>query len=443
MQLIIDTYIDRSGDCRIYTSAQPPKKITELVCFDVRNVMKIGILTDYIVYDVKMLYGHDGSLSNLVKCESVKSKEEFLACERIFSAHTRALSASKVDADCIPLAKLMPRDIINSYMNLRVRVIEELFVALNERVIDRYREMVWPVFLDILKIENAGIRIDEQFVRDQLKRSDLAVHETKFFKSTKELLKDGFVRTIVSPAGSKTARFRSEGGFHAMGVPHGVCRKSIISRFDGGSILSLDFNAIDYRSLVKVVNDPRLNEIYAGARDFHAVTAAQLNDLDPNIRAIAKQMTYTRVYGGSEESLQRQVQLPMEKLKTLLVKLDALFTPITDFRVKLSEKARQDGYLHTPAGHRIEVARDDHDGKIIGLFAQTYSSAVFNRAIHIALSILKDFKSMLIFTVHDELDIDLHPDERHIIDLLREAIENDTGFVVKAKVGRTYSDATD
>lgn len=447
---VIDLYVDRSGDVKLYSDqSMLQKPITKFICFDVRNVLQIGSPGDQVALDVKMLYEHDGSLSSLVKSRRPACKEQFLAAEKIFSAHTRALSGAKVAVDDVPLARLVPEDVLNNYMNLRVTAISELFLNLDYDKIKHFEDSVWPVFIDILKIEQSRIKLDEKYIDSMLKRNDLVQHEAAFFRSAKGLLKDGFVRTKISPVGSKTARFRSEGGFHAQGIPHGVCRKSVVSRFDGGTIATLDFNAIDYRSLVSIVDDKRLNAMYGKSRDFHTVTARLFtDDVTPELRDLTKKITYSDIYGSSHESLQKQTLLPMVKLVEMLDILSPVFEPITAFRKKLAEQARRDGFVITPGGLRVEVGKDDHDGKIVGLFAQTHSSYMFNKAIHVALPMLETYngvgaKSRLIFTVHDELVFDMHPDEHGLIEMIQVAIEYITGFVVKIKEGRTYSDATD
>lgn len=444
---VIDVYVDRSGDAKFYSDqSMLQRPVTKFICFDVRNILQLGAPAHHVALDVKMLYEHDGSLSSLVKSQRVACKELFLEAERRLSTHTRALSGAKVAVDDVPLSKLIPENVLNDYMNLRVTAISELFAKLDDKKIEHYEDLVWPVFLDILKIEKVRIKLDEKHIDSMLKRNDLAVHEAAFFRSAKGLLKDGFVRTKISPVGTKTARFRSEGGFHAQGIPHGVCRKSVVSRFEGGTIATLDFNAIDYRSLVSIVDDKNLNAMYGKSRDFHTVTAKLFGDeVTPELRDLTKKITYSDIYGSSHESLQKQTLLPMTKLVGMLNVLSPVFEPITTFRKKLAEQARNDGFVITPGGLKVHVNKDDHDGKIVGLYAQTHSSYMFNRAIHAALTTLEILcaQSRLIFTVHDEIVLDVHPDEKDVVQKLQVAMEEITGFVVKIKEGRTYSDATD
>jgi len=56
---------------------------------------------------------------------------------------------------------------------------------------------------------------------------------------------------------------------------------------------------------------------------------------------------------------------------------------------------------------------------------------------------IRNRQSRIIFTVHDEIVLDLHPDERELLKNLADAMEVATGFVVKEKEGKSYGEATD
>lgn len=456
--LPVDGYLDRSGHFEIYkkgggyrahkdAAVHTGELIEgELVCFDVRKLHSLGVPTDRFVYDLKMLYAHDSDLSRLVRNVKIPFTEEFMERERRFAGHTKAISEARMDADNIPLAELLPTDVRFEYMFGRIQAIEELYGKLTEAQKYDYRKNIWPVFQDILKIEQAKIKIDVPYVEKMRHAKDLPAHERKFFESICQTHKDGFVQTRISPVGSKTWRLRVEGGFQCMAIPHGVCRKAIVSRFEGGKILTLDFNAIDYRCLVKATDDPMLNAFYDGYKDFHARTASIFGEVNPKLRDNVKKIAYTHIYGGSTETLQKQTLLPRDELASMLRKLDELFAPITRFRKEMSDKAREVGYVLTPGMQHVVVEPGDHDGKIVGLYGQSYSSAVFNRALYAVHQLLAwdpDRKSKVIFTVHDELVIDLHPSEFHVVPMLVDTMEAVTGFVVKSKEGVSYGEATD
>ena len=102
-------------------------------------------------------------------------------------------------------------------------------------------------------------------------------------------------------------------------------------------------------------------------------------------------------------------------------------------------QVQNSNFLDAPGGRRIYVPEEDMDneGKLIGLFAQSYSSHVFEQAFVRVHQRLRDAKSCIIFSVHDELVIDCHPEEIELMDELVPLLELD-GYAVKKKVGDTY-----
>lgn len=456
MTQIVDGYLDRSKHFEwFYGLSRQTGELgwfkfdnnfgDQLVCFDSRKLFAFGLSPLTNIMDLQLIHSWDQSLTSLVRSLSIPGRDELMEAEKRFTAAVRAVSEAKMDVDKIPVAQLVPDEIRIPYMHARLKLMSELWAHTSREQIDHYMTHVRPVFRSILEIERAAIRVDMLFVLSQLKRNDLAQHETKFLRHIQGQEKDGFVRTKISPVGSKTWRLRVDGGFQSMAIPHGVPRQAIVSRFVDGKIVTLDFNAIDYRCLVNAVDDPELNRFYADCRDFHSRTASWLQgDVTPEVRDIAKKITYTHIYGGSTESLQKQTLLPREELTTKIRKLDELFAPITRFRKKLATNALIDGRVVTPAGHVVQIDRNDHEGKIVGLFAQTYSSHIFNLSLRLATKFIaeKNMQSRVIFTVHDELVIDMHPDDSEKIAELRELMEQKTKFVVKEKRGSNYDEAT-
>lgn len=136
----------------------------------------------------------------------------------------------------------------------------------------------------------------------------------------------------------------------------------------------------------------------------------------------------------------------MMKVQQVKQVMDRKLRPIADFRRKLAVQARVDGFVMLPSGRKIPVAGDDHDGKIIGLYAQGFSSWVFEQALVRVVAYLREKRSKVIFTVHDELDIDMHPEEGKemlVVKSLMEAPVEGFTFRANLKRGRTYGDATD
>jgi DNA polymerase I-like protein with 3'-5' exonuclease and polymerase domains len=90
----------------------------------------------------------------------------------------------------------------------------------------------------------------------------------------------------------------------------------------------------------------------------------------------------------------------------------------------------------------VYVSPDDHAGKILGLYAQTYSSYVFERAFESVHFFLRNTKSCIIFPVHDELVIDMHPDDFELADKIRDIMQSSAGggWKIKVRKGKSYSE---
>lgn len=439
-----ESFKDKAGVVRTVTSAGDEKFERPCwVTFSIRDLLRtyeFDVKTDPIIIDLMTVFDHAGEISSLLRKQGIES--DFSKCEERVLAAFKAMKTTGVDDTTIPLDQYIP--FIDEFMNEKMIAAKKLFEKITPEMLEHYIKNVWPLLVSLLEIEKNRIKIDREFVRTNLKRMDLASHERKMLQGTLDTLSDdSFVRQRINPNGTKTHRLGNLRGFQAMAIPHGVCRQAVISRFEGGKIASIDFNAIDYRSIVKAVNDPRLSEMYRDADDFHMVTATFLDsEIAGDIRDGVKKLTYVLIYGGSQETM-RAIELPKEKIDSYRERLEVLFEPISKFRERLSIEARSNGFVVTPSGLKVPVEKNDHDGKIMGLYAQTFSSSVFNSVLAPIIAMTKRGHTKLIFTVHDEFNFDVHPDELDVVVEISEMIEKRTGFKVSVSLGENYAEATD
>lgn len=400
-----------------------------------------GDLTDEPVYDVKVMYEWSSDLPSLVRKVEPAGMGEFLDLDRRCTAYMTAAQEGRVDPEIVKRSRLLiPDDLFWKYAHARHTMAAKLFALKGEVERKAYEKTTYPNLRMIREIEKNGIHIDTKLLQEFLRKKDLAVHERAFMQGTSDRLQEGdLVFSKITPVGTRTGRFGVESGFPAMAVPHGVCREVITSRFSGGSITTLDFNAIDYRCIVESLGNNGLREFYRGERDFHARTASYI-EAD---RDVTKKVTYTHLYGGSKKTLLKQTLLSEEKIDNMLFRLDGLFQSISSAREKMAKAARECGYVFTPSGEKVEVLKDDHDGKVIGLYAQRYSSEVFSRALGLTLDHIRRIQatSRVIFTVHDEIVIDQNGIGT-LCESIAKEIEEKTGFVVKLTRGKNYAEAT-
>jgi hypothetical protein len=407
---------------------------SRIFVWDVRRIMDWPLSDEKVVFEVKSLYRGDRDLTSEAR-DAVRHLpdpilERFIEADANIQAHLRAL---KIAGIRIPIKEAIPRRSLVTWRCARALAVWSL--ASRTADLDGY-EARWPFVRALREMEFNGIEVDLPFIERAL-NGNVDVATGRALRSLQGLGAGGRVTTLVTPVGGSTGRVRHEGGFNSLAIPRGPAREAIISRYENGQIYTLDFNAIDYRCIVRAIGG-EIARLYEGAQDFHERTASFIFvQITPELRGAVKYLSYIYIYGGSDETLQARTGWTMEQVRSATALLDRKIRPIQEFRARLWMEATQAGYVDIPGGRRVPVGPDDSPGKVIGLYAQSYSSWVFERAVVRAQALLRTMKSRLIFVVHDEMVIDVHPDDVSRMDEIRMAAEQD-GYVVKVKKGTNY-----
>lgn len=425
---------------RIYSAA------SRLICYDSRDIISFGVDCP-VLYDVKLLYGGEHKMFKLAEINiGADSARELSEKEKRLSAHLRVCRTAKVDLTRYSLLSLMPDSFVTSLFKIRGQVAYQLFLRKSEMgELTSYANELWPFARTLYQIEANAIHVDVSAAKEMNKKSG-PVHESRYISGIAQS-RDGYVRTRFNPCGGKTGRIKIQDGFNCMGIPHGQVRNLIDSRFVGGQIFAFDYNAIDYRCIVSSVDDMGFRKLYDGINDFHAQTMELIGGSRLGLsRDVVKALSYVYIYGGSPETLAEKSGKSLFEIRDIVAMMKERMGPIDRLRDLLVLEARRDGYVLLPTGKKIPISGDDHEGKVIGLYAQSYSSEVFRRALMAVQQYMVDKQSKVIFTVHDELVIDLHPEETVVpivVHKIMEDVMGDQKFKVNIKKGRTYGDATD
>ncbi len=413
-----------------------------LVVFDIRRIVDWPLAPDNPVRDVKLLWGGERELRDLVRREFAgkdRIMDRFLELDDRVRAHFRAAKTARMGP---PVGQVIPAGLQREWDEARIRAIDDLYrlaVVKPNSLVDETEER-WRFILALRQIELAGIKVDTEAIEKLLPEAPTA--DASCLRSMQSLQKDGFITALLNPIGTKTGRLRHEGGFNCLGIPKGCARRAIVSRHEGGLIFTFDFNAIDYRCIVRSIGGD-FARTYEGADDFHERTASFLfKEVSASRRKLIKAIIYAYTYGGSPETLMEATGLSRELVKLALDRLDQHIRPIAEFREALYMRAQEDGFVDPPGGKRVYVLADDHAGKVLGLYAQTYSSYAFERATEAVHYYLKGTKSCVIFTVYDELVVDMHPDDLSEAEKIRDIMQNAAGggWKVKIKRGRSYGE---
>ncbi len=413
--------------------------------WDLRRIIEWPLEAGRVIWDVKSLcYNGDYTLPALAQAMTKKTAspifQRFLDLDQKVVAHSRALKTARID---MPVAQAIPVDLLMEWIRARSVVIYDLMhraMSVHLSSVDDYGSR-WPFIMRLREMESNSIRVDVPYI-DEMLRGDPDPATAKVLRSLQGLNRDGYVTTLLNPMGAKTGRLRHEGGFNTLGIPHGPARDAIIPRHKDGLIYTFDFNAIDYRCVVKAVGG-EVARLYEGSDDFHGRTASFIfKEVTPARRTNIKYLSYIYIYGGSDETLVERTGWSLENVRLVLDLLDKKIQPIKEFRERLWMEGTKRGSIEIPGGRRVAVGPDDSPGKVLGLYAQSYSSWVFEQAFVRVADYLHWTKSAIIFAVHDELVIDAHPDDFASMQEVLRLMQQD-GNVIKVKKGPTYGQQAD
>lgn len=397
---------------------------SEIVTDDLRKLLSVGLdLSSLRVFDVCLLHG--GERAFFRTCQRVLAEDEIKdlndASTR-YKAHAKAIATSGIDLSQHNIRDVIPNHFLDSFFGKKATAALKLFDKTTLPAREEFLSDVLPLSIELWNMERNGILIDDGTNTDKV-----------------------LTRSRFNPVGSRTSRIRVEGGFQCMSIPKaGSARSTIVSRFEGGKILSIDYNAMDYRCLISQVSDKSFRSHFDSHSDFHEATLSLLFpgvEASKPMRDIVKYLTYIYLYGGSESAISEKLSIKLSLIRKVMDLLSERLSPLMQVKLEIVSGARKIGYVETPMGQKVHLKSGDHDGAIIGLYAQTFSAGYFNRAIISLGNYLKDKKSLMMFPVHDEIVIDLHPDdERNIPDMI--SIMEDPGLFLRfrcsAKIGSNY-----
>lgn len=418
------------------------------ICFGMRQILDHGL--DFKSYcdivDVSLFF--DGErLQNVGNSHlSEGDVREFNEASRKMSAHVKACEIAKIDIQEQGVCNAIPSKVVIGYHRAMAVIVLGLYMKLTSEQIDSY-ENDFSFFAALYRMEQNGIYVDVDRAPVSLSAS-----ERRFMEELKKHTdSSGLLKIRFAVRATKTDRLTIErGSFNFMTIPSTPVRSVIKSRFEGGKIVSFDFNAIDYRCIISSIDDLWLKSQYDSDVDFHSRTVELVlgkgtsNDIRRNI---LKTFTYVVMYGGAESSL-NGLGLGKEKVALLYKKVKRLLSPVQEWGQELYSESMGQGYVEIPGGKKIPLQGHERPSYVLAIYGQGCSSRVFADAVTMADVLLHDKKSVGMFTVHDEYVVDVHPDELNLIGEIARALEESSmrtfekRFKVNVSEGNDYWEVT-
>ena len=238
-------------------------------------------------------------------------------------------------------------------------------------------------------------------------------------------------------------------------------RKLFVSQFEGGKIMSADYNQIELRLLASFSDDEKLVDSFQKGQDIHRATASNIfgvdfNEVTSSMRRQAKAVNFGVVYGISDYGLSQNVGITRKEAKVYIEKYFEQYPRVKEYMDNNVAIAKSEGKIKTYFGRvrKIEelsssnfMQRSFGERVAKNMPLQGSASDIIKIAMIRVANALKEknLKSRLILQIHDELIVDVYPkEEMEIEKLLHAEMENVVNFKVKlpveVSIGKSWFD---
>lgn len=223
-----------------------------------------------------------------------------------------------------------------------------------------------------------------------------------------------------------------------------------------------DYNQIELRCIAHLAEDPGLIEKLESGRDIHRETAARIFGVDPSEvtvdqRSKAKMVSYGLAYGMEAYGLGQRLNIPTEEAAEILDAYFAAFPAVKAYMERTVAEARERGYTETLFGRRRQIPelassnyrirqageRQAMNAGIQGLAADIFKVALVRLDERLAA---EGLRSRLILQVHDEVLLEVPPDEvdhvgKLVVEVMSGAADLRVPLEVNLSVGDSWADA--
>lgn len=218
-------------------------------------------------------------------------------------------------------------------------------------------------------------------------------------------------------------------------------RKIFVSKFEGGKIISADYNQIELRLLADMSGEEELIASYKEGKDIHSLTASQIFNVDidkvtPQQRREAKAINFGIIYGISEYGLSQNIKITIDSAKKYINSYFTRYKKVKEFMKQNVDFAKENGYAITKFGRIRKIPEIKSSKYNIRTFGErvamnmplqgTASDIIKLAMIKVSNTLSeKGLRSQLILQIHDELIIDTYPGEEDVVKkILKDSMEN-------------------
>ena len=128
----------------------------------------------------------------------------------------------------------------------------------------------------------------------------------------------------------------------------------------GNVIIAADYNQIELRLMAHMADEPALQAVYSDGGDVHTLTAMEVfgvsaDGVDRELRARAKTINFSIIYGISAFGLAGRLGIPREEAADYIHRYFARFPGIRAYMAERGREARETGAVQTLFGRKCHL----------------------------------------------------------------------------------------
>ena len=234
-------------------------------------------------------------------------------------------------------------------------------------------------------------------------------------------------------------------------------RACFISRWPNGKILAADYSQAELRILAHITGEPVLTKVFTEGGDPHISTAAMVlniaeDKVTPEQRRAIKTVTFGLIYGMGPKKLSIELNITRQEAEALLKKYLGKMVLVRKFIENTKKEFIKNGYTETLFGRRRYISKrysgrtlDEwgSERECVNHIVQGSNADIIKIAmVKVAEAISqRGLKSKQIIQVHDEIVLDIHPDEVDIMgELVVDIMENSVKLNVPMITDPVFAD---
>ena len=261
----------------------------------------------------------------------------------------------------------------------------------------------------------------KKFLESIVRLSAIETYRSAFIEGIRKGIKsDALLHANFNQCITATGRLSSSSP-NLQNMPKGrlfPVRKAFVSRFEGGSLVEIDYSQLEFRVAGILAADETVKREVESGFDVHAYTAKVLTENgEPTERGPAKASTFRPLYGGTQGT-------PAQR--TYFKEFFGKYRGIFKWHERLQNEAIQHKVVTTATGRQFSFpdcqrnmsGQATFKTQIVNYPVQSVATAeIVPLGVIILFNKLREMnlKSVVINTVHDSVLIDTHPDELEIV----------------------------